>query len=121
MVSFELLNDAAGYQFKLRLRSREIDKTARINQRRTANAHVHFLGSATEKIAHIVAQLGTSHDGVVAENHTFTVDEVGIGNEFHLGHQLAQLLCGRGKTTGPGRGILHDTPLVRNVFPLGIS
>ena len=69
-----------------------------------------------EEHLHIVAQLGASHDTVVAEQHSLAFQHILVGDEFHLGHQRAHGLVGRCERTWPGGSILGDATLVRHLL-----
>ncbi len=82
---------------------------------------MHFLRAIVEEGAHIVAQLRAAHDGVVTEHDALSLENGGIGDEFHARHQVAARLTTRGKRPRPCRRVLQNSTLVGNLFAVGIA
>ena len=82
---------------------------------------MHLLGSTFEERAHIVAQLSTPHDRVVAKHHPVVLHDGTVGYELHLGHKVASRLVARSETAGPCGSIFQYGTLVWNLMSLGIS
>ena len=85
------------------------------------DAHMDFLGAGGVEASDLVAQLGTSDDGVVAENEAFAFDEFGDGDEFHAGDVLPEGLVGGHKAAGPGGGVLDEGAFVGDAGLCGVS
>ena len=84
--------EAAGNQLQRCPGFGEVDELAGIHQGRAAYAHVNFLCSVVIEVADVVAQLGASDDGIVAEDR-FVVPEYGsVGYQLHLGYQVPSFL-----------------------------
>src|SRR5574344_2649822 len=82
---------------------------------------MHLLGSTFEERAHIVAQLSTPHDRVVAKHHPVVLHDGTVGYKLHLSHKVASRLVARSKTAGPCMSIFQYGTLVWNLMSLGIS
>ena len=97
LITFQILDDTTGHQLQVGLATAETEERATIDKRRTGYAHVYLLGSIVEKHLHIVLQLGTAYNGVVAEKQTFARHHGAVGNELHLGDKLNhRFVDGRG-------------------------
>ena len=66
-VTFDVLYHFACDEFHIALRRGKVDVATAIYQWRTGYAHVYLSSSIVIEYLHIVAQLGTAYDGVVAE------------------------------------------------------
>ena len=64
-------------------RAGEIDESARIDQRRTCDAHVGFLAAVGIKTRGLFTELRPAHDRVVAENELFVFNKAGDGDKLH--------------------------------------
>ena len=73
---------------------------------------MNLTGTTLEEGAYVVAQLGASHDGVVAEYDAFAVQYGPVGDEFHLGHEVASTLVAGSEAAWPGRGIFQHGTLI---------
>ena len=82
---------------------------------------MHLLGTTFKERAHIVAQLRTAHDRVVAEHHPVALHDGTVGYKLHLCHKVASRLVARSKTARPCRSIFQYGTLVWNLMSLGIS
>ena len=82
---------------------------------------MHLLGAILEERPHIILQLRATHDGVVAEHHALILQQSGVGNQFHLGHQCPAFLIARGKRAGPRRSVFQHGTLVGHALSLGIA
>ena len=89
MGSFFLLDEPAADELQRGAGLGEVDELAGIHQGRAADAHVHLLGPVLVEVADVVAQLGAADYGVVAEDGTVVVEDGAVGDELHLGHQIA--------------------------------
>lgn len=76
---------------------------------------MYVLGSAVEEGTYVVAQLGASHDAVVAEDDALVFQDGGVGHQLHLGHEFAACLTAGGEGARPSGGVFHDGTLVGNV------
>ena len=70
---------------------------------------------------HIVAKLGTTHDTIIAEQHSLTLQHSLVRNQLHLGYQRAHALVARCKASRPGRSIFGNATLIRNTLTGSIS
>ena len=85
--ALEFLDDAAGDELPVSLRLTEVEESASVDQWRTGDTDVHFLGTVVIEHLHIVAQLGTTDNGVVAEDHLLTFEHGTAGDELHFCHE----------------------------------
>lgn len=97
--SLELLNAAARDEFEVVFRGREVEERASVYEWRTTDPDMHFFASAVVEHLHVVAQLRTPDDGVVAKDHFFPLQHFAAGNEFHTGDEAPLLLVDGHKTT----------------------
>ena len=121
MRTLELLDDTSRDQIQLAVLGGEIKEFARINQRRAGNPHVHLLRSIAIEGGDVIGQLRTADDGVVAEDDAAAVQQLLVRYQLHLGHQLTDLLRGRGEATRPCRRIFDQSPLVRDTATVGVT
>ena len=82
---------------------------------------MNLLCSTVEKRADIVAQLCTTHYGIVAEHNALVFHDGTIGNEFHLCHKVATRLTARGKTAWPCGSVFQHSSLVGHVMTFCIT
>ena len=105
-IALKVANDAACNKLHIAFRRRKAYVRAAINKRRTSYAHVHLARPIVKQHAHIVAQLGATHNRVVTKEHTLASKHIAVGYELHLGHERTHRLVGRRKATRPCGGIL---------------
>ena len=98
VVALHLLDAAAGDELQHVLRGGEVEEGTTEQQRRTADADMHLLGSVVVKHFHIVAQLGATHDAVVAKRHFLALQQSTVGDKLHLGYMLPLTLIHRHET-----------------------
>ena len=79
-----------------------------------------LLGSQIEDPLDNVLELGPPHDGVLTEEDPVAVDHVLDGNQLHPGHQVPDPLVLRHEAPGPGLGVLHKGPSVRDAGSIGV-
>ena len=120
-IAFEVMNHLTGEQFHIRLGGREIDKRTSIDERRAGNAHVDFLGAQVIEATYIITQLRAAHDAVVAEEAALAIERIAVGNQLHLGHQIAGELVARHEGTGPRRCVFRHCAAVGDMQSLGIT
>ena len=82
---------------------------------------MHLFGTVVKEHLHVVAQLRATHDAVVAEEQALVLEQCAVGNEFHLGHEVAHLLVGGRETAGPGGRVFADGALVGALHTIGIA
>ena len=82
---------------------------------------MYLLGSVVEENLGVVSQLGAAHYGVVAAEQALALEEVFVGNEFHLGHQVAHFLIGGHEGARPGGGVFGDAAQVGYLGADGIA
>ena len=121
VVALQLLDAAAGNELHHVLRGREVEEGTAEQQGRTADAHMHLLGAVVVKHLHVVAQLGATHDAVVAEGHFLALQQSTVGDELHLGHMLPLALVHGHETPRPGGGVLHHAAQIRDLAHVGIA
>ena len=73
------------------------------------------LYAAIEKHFHVVAQLRAAHYGVVAKKHAVAAQDCFVGNELHLGHQVAHFLVAGSEAARPRGGVFRNGAHVRLV------
>ena len=64
---------------------------------------------------------GAADYGVVAEDGTVVVEDGAVGDELHLGHQIASFLTGRGEAAGPCRGVLDVAVAEGHALAVGVA
>ena len=77
--------------------------------------------ATAEEGAHIVAQLGAAYYGVVTEHHSLAVEDGAVGDELHLGDEVAARLVAGGERAGPCGGVFQHRALVGDAAPLGVT
>ena len=82
---------------------------------------MNLLCSILKECLHIVFQLRTTHDGVVAEHHALILQQRGIRYQLHLCHQCTPLLIAGCKRARPRRRIFQNRPLIRHTLSFGIA
>ena len=82
---------------------------------------MHFLGTILEKHLDIITQLRTANNRVVTKDHTLSLHQLPVGNQFHLRHKVSATLVSGSKATGPGRSIFQDGSLIRDLMTHRIS
>lgn len=96
LVALEPLDDATGDELERALGGSEANEGAGVDEGRTSDANVYLLGSVLVEHLDVVAQLRTAHDGVVAEQQTLVLKHGAVGDELHLGYEVAHLLTAGG-------------------------
>ena len=121
VVAFKVLDDAAGEELQVALAGAVVDEGTAIDERGTADAHVYLLGAELVQHLRVVAQLCAAHDAVVAEEDALALEHVAVGDELHLGHEVACLLVAGSEGARPGGCVLADGAHVGAAVPLGVA
>ena len=121
LITFQILDDTTGNQLQVGLATAETEERTTIDKRRAGYAHVHLLSSVVEEHLHIVLQLGTAYNGIVAEKQTFARHHGAIGNEFHLSYQITEFLIAGCETARPCGSIFRHGTMIRYTFSFRIS
>ena len=108
MFAFLVADVAAGNQVVFVLAAGEVDELAGEHERRAGDTHVGFFTAQGVELLGLLAELGATDDGVVAEYQTAVLDEPRNGDEFHGGHALALFLVLGHEGAGPGRRVLDE-------------
>ena len=87
VATLEITDDTTGDQFQIALRRGETDKRTTVDQRRTRDTTMHLFGTIVEEGLHIIPQLRTTHDGVVAKDDALVFQQGRVRNQFHLCHE----------------------------------
>lgn len=120
-ISLQLGDDATGKELHLGFRLGEIDELASVEQRWRSDTHVHLFSAGLEEAGGVVAELGATYDGIVAEKHALVAEHGRVMDELHLSYELAKLLTRGGKGARPRRGILGDSAAIGNAMTFGIA
>ena len=121
VVALEILDDTTGNQLHITLGRGEADERTAIDQRRTRDAAVNLLGTILEKGSHVILQLGTTYDGVVAEHHALILQQSRVWNQLHLCHQSTALLISRCERAGPCGSVLGNCSYIGTFVTLSIT
>ena len=121
VVALEIADDTTCDQFQITLRRGEADKRTPIDQRRTRDTAMHLLGTIVEEGLHIIPQLRTAHNGVVADHNTLILQQSRVRNQLHLGHQRTALLITRCKRARPRGRIFQHRAVVGHTLSLSIA
>ena len=108
LVALELLDDASCKQVHVVLVAREGEVLATVHDGRAGAAHVDLGRTGIVEEANRLAQLGAAHDRIVDEEQLLALDELGYGNELHLGDMVADGLVLRHERAWPGGRVLDE-------------
>ena len=86
-----------------RLRAREVEELARIDERRTRDPDVHLLAAERVELRGLLRELRAADDRIVAERETAVLDEAFDRDELHRRDVLALLLLLRHERARPAR------------------
>ena len=67
--ALQLFDDTTGDKFTVGLARTEVKERTAMHQRRATDTYMNLLGTIIVEHLHVVSQLGTAHDRVVAEHH----------------------------------------------------
>ena len=82
---------------------------------------MHLLGAIVEESLHIIPQLRTTHDRVIAKDDALVFQQGRVGNQFHLCHKRTTLLITRGKRARPCGCILQHGTVIGYTLSLSIA
>ena len=92
-----------------------------MQQRRAGDAHMNLPGAERMQKLGAVCKLRTSDNAVVAEENPLSLENGTVRDKLHLGDKVAGFLIDRHEGARPGRSVLRETVLVRDIVALGIA